>query len=152
MRRYSLLFVVLAVFMVMFAPAALAAPPQGVEITVDVDIASITGDFTATGPAVASGDMCPAGEATGAYDGSFVDTPWFTTFTVDYTFTCDDGTGAAFLRLRVWLDRDTGETFALWRATGGVGDYVGLRGVGWLIGTPTVPGEIQDVYTGWLRF
>lgn len=34
MGRDSLLFVVLAIFMVMFAPAALAAPPWGVEITV----------------------------------------------------------------------------------------------------------------------
>lgn len=151
MRRYSLLFVVLAVFMVMFAPAALAAPPRGVEITVDVDIASITGDFTATGPAVATGSMCPAGEATGAYASGFVEGRWFTTFKVDYTLDCDDGSGAAFFRLNVWLNRDTGHTFALWRATGGVGDYVGLRGGGWLIGTPTVPGEIQDVYTGWLR-
>ena len=152
MRRFSVLFVVLSVLMVMFAPAALAAPPSGVEITVDVDIAAVSGDFTATGPAVANGLLCPAGSATGVFVGDTGEGRRFTTFTVDYTFECDDESGAAVLRLNVWLDRSTGRTFALWRATGGEGDYVGLRGRGWLVGTPTLPGQIEDVYHGWLRF
>ena len=152
MRRFSLLFVVLSVLMVTFAPAAVAEPPRGVKITADVDIATATGDFTATGAAVANGYLCPAGVATGEYVGDFNEGRRFTTFTIDYTLTCDDLSGAAYLRLNVWLNRDTGRTFALWRATGGEGNYVGLRGGGWLIGTPTVPGEIEDAYTGWLRF
>lgn len=152
MRRFSVLLVTLSVLMVMFAPAALAAPPRGVEITVDVNIASISGDFAATGPAVADGLLCPAGSATGEYVGDVNEGRRFTTFTVDYRFDCDDGSGAAMLRVKVWLNPSTGRTFALWRATGGEGDYVGLRGGGWLVGTPTLPGQIEDVYHGWLRF
>ncbi|MDJ0954608.1 MAG: hypothetical protein QNJ81_13100 [Acidimicrobiia bacterium] len=152
MRRLSLLLVVLSVFMVTFAPAAVAEPPHGVKITAEIDIATVTGDFTATGDAVANGLLCPAGEAAGVYVGDINEGRRFTTFTIDYTLTCDDLSGAAYLRLKVWLNPDTGRTFALWRATGGDGDYAGLRGGGWLIGTPTVPGEIEDAYTGWLRF
>jgi hypothetical protein len=151
MRRFSVLFVVLSVLMVMFAPAALAAPLRGVEITVDVDIAAVSGDFTATGPAVGPGLLCPDGSAKG-FVGDVREGTWFDTFTVDYTFTCKNGLDAAMLRLNVWLNRSTGRTFALWRVTGGEGAYVGLRGGGWLVGTPTEPGHIEDVYHGWLRF
>ncbi len=151
MRRFSVLFIVLTVVMVMFAPAAVAAPPRGVEITVDVDIASVTGDFTATGPAVADGLLCLAGSADGVV-GDVREGRRFTTFTVDYTFECDDQSGAFDLRLKVWLNPSTGRTFALWWATGGDGNYVGLRGGGWLVGTPYGTGQITDVYHGWLRF
>jgi hypothetical protein len=151
MRRFSVLFVVLSVLMVMFAPAALAAPPRGVEITVDVDIANVSGPFTATGPAVGPGLLCPAGTAEG-FVGDVREGTWFSTFTVDYTFTCENGVDAAVLRLNVWLHRSTGRTFALWRATGGEGAYVGLRGGGWLVGTPYGTNQIEDVYHGWLRF
>jgi hypothetical protein len=145
MRRGFVLLIVFALFMVVFAPPAAAGPRERVTITVDTDIAAVAGPFTASGP------VCGSGMANGVYLGEARDFGSLALFKIDFTFDCDDDSGEFVIRLNVVLNRNTGRTFALWRVVGGTEAYDGLRGFGYLIGTPGEPGFIQDVYTGVMR-
>lgn len=145
MRKLSVLFIVVALFVVVFAPAAAAAPPEPVTITADIDIAAVEGPFVATGP------VCSSGTASGVFVGPVREFGPFASFRVDYTFDCVDDSGEFVIQLNVLLNRFTGRTFALWQVLSGSGAYAGLQGFGYLIGTPTEPGSIQDVYTGVMR-
>jgi hypothetical protein len=48
----------------------------------------------------------------------------------------------------VKLDNITGMTTAHWKFVNGSGAYASLKGHGTLVGTPTIPGQIYDVYDG----
>ena len=131
-------------------PAAWARP-LAVEIVVEETLPVVIPDpgqpFVATGPAVDRGVLCPEGTTE---DIAFAARPggWFTRLTIEKLFTCGDSSGDFTVQLRVKLFPD-GTTTALWKVTGGTGDYATLMGSGTLVGTPIVPGEsIEDVYTG----
>lgn len=104
------------------------------------------GPFVATGPAVDTGVICPSGDTINIALES-MPRPHFTLLKVEKIFTCDDGTGTFEVKMRVKLF-PSGDTTAFWRITGGTDDYSSLRGRGSLVGTPTGPGTIEDVYTG----
>ena len=128
---------------VLAAPAAAAAPPEGVTIVSNVtfvDGGPNVGDFTASGAAVGAGTLCPSG--TFVDDGiRFAGFPARTgevQLQVLKTFTCDDGSGTFSVKMQIKANFGTGiETFQ-WVITGGTGDYASLHGSG--TGT-TVPRE-----------
>jgi hypothetical protein len=136
------------------ATPAEAAPPLGVEITVQETIPTSIpgggGPFVATGPAVDAGVMCPSGTTintalTTSGSGTVVN------LKVEKQFTCGDGSGTFMVKMRVRLDTETGFTVARWNAKRGTGDYAKLHGSGWLQGTPTGAGTIEDFYIGKLK-
>ena len=134
------------------APAAAAAPPQGVTIVSDVtfvDGGPNIGEFTANGAAVDGGTLCDSG--------TFVDDgirlAGFPARTGDVqiqvlkTFTCDDGSGTFSLKMQIKANFETGiETFQ-WVITGGTEDYAGLRGSGTGSTVPR-PGGNTNTYVG----
>jgi hypothetical protein len=129
---------------------AAAAPPPNVHIEVP-EVIGVNGDpFTASGAAVSAGVICASGTvddlavvSSGSGAGTFV------ILHVDKRFTCDDLSGTFDVRMVVRLDETTDSTTAHWRIVGGTGAYSGLRGGGWLVGTPIVPDEsILDIYDG----
>jgi len=149
-KSLAVLFSSIALLAVTGLPA-LAAPPLDVSIIAEETIpASTGGTFLASGGAVATGLICPAGTTSnvvGPAHGTTV-----VTFRVDKTFTCTDGSGTFTARMNVRLDPVTGETEASWRVVTGSGSYALLRGTGKLIGVPIVVGiSITDYYTGRLH-
>ena len=128
---------------VVAAPAAAAAPPQGVTIVSDVTFANEGpnfGDFEATGATVDAGTMCASGTFVddGIRFAGFQGRQGDIQIQVLKTFTCDDGSGTFSLKMQIQATPDTGiETFQ-WVITGGTEDYDSLRGSG--TGT-TVPRE-----------
>lgn len=151
--RFILAFVpaVLAVG-VLGAPAAAAAPPEGVTIVSDVTFVEggpNVGVFDATGAAVDSGTLCGSGtfEDQGIRFAGFPAQTGEVQLQVLKRFTCDDGSGTFDLKMQIKANFDTGlETFQ-WVITGGTGDYATLRGSG--TGT-TVPraGGNTNTYVG----
>lgn len=146
--RLSLLVSALAVMMTVVP--AMAAPPAGVHIEVTATIAQNPDPFTASGPAVEDGIICPAGEST---DLSVVVTGppagAFRILRVLKRFACADDSGTFDVRLLVHLDLTTNATTAGWQIVGGTGAYAGLHGQGKLVGHPIVPGvSITDIYDG----
>ena len=120
---------------------------------VEHDISGGTGVFTASGSAVDADAMCPAGDVEDL-SVEVYETPngIYEILIVTKKFTCDDSSGTFDVKMVVRLDLSTNETIAIWRFTGGTGDYDGLRGLGKLVGTPVDPGvSITDVYDGKIR-
>ena len=144
-------FGVLAVLACMALTAApvMAAPPLAVLFDVTAGIASDPDPFTASGPAVDAGLVCPTGETTDLSNvSSGPPGGTFTILRVTKRFTCDSG-GTFDVKLVVYLDLVTHETTANWNIVGGTGAYAGLHGGGKLAGVPIVPGaSIQDSYDG----
>lgn len=129
----------------------MAAPPLDVHIEVPEIIAPGTLDpFTATGPAVVIGIVCPSGDVedlsvivSGPPGGTF------RILRIVKRLVCDDGSGTFDVKLVARLDLTTNETTANWKIIEGTGDYLGLHGNGKLIGIPIVPGiSIRDIYDG----
>lgn len=155
MRKFvGLLAVAMVAIVLIPATPIEAAPPLGVEITVQEIIPTTIpgggGPFVATGPAVDAGVMCPSGTTintalTTSGSGTVVN------LGVEKLFTCDNGSGTFIVKMRVRLDTETGFTFARWNAKRGTGDYANLHGSGELAGTPTGPGTIEDFYFGKLK-
>jgi len=146
--RIVLLVSVLTGALFMSVPAS-AAPGLDVAITAH-EIIGGGGDFVASGSAVDVGLVCESGTTSNVV-GPFHGTTTLR-FSVDKTFTCDDGSGTFLVKMSVRLDTVTNETTANWKVKSGTGDYTDLAGRGTLIGTPGAPGEdITDVYSGKLR-
>lgn len=137
----------------------LAAVPGWATQPLAVHIESLTtigigmvDQFTATGPAVAAGYICPVGqvETTSVAQlanpaGSLV------ILMADKEFSCST-TDTFVLRMVIKLDTATGYTTARWRIISGTGAYAGLKGRGTLIGIPDVLGvTIWDYYDGRLQ-
>jgi len=136
------------------APASRSAVHIVVPSTID------TGDkdpFTATGPAVDAGTVCPTGDVSDleviirGNPGRNV-----RILRILKHFKCGDGSGTFDMRLVVRLDltpyanpRTTGR----WRVVRGTGRYAQLRGIGGLIGTTIVnaPESVLDTYDGRMR-
>ncbi|MEN8173755.1 MAG: hypothetical protein ABFS03_12870, partial [Chloroflexota bacterium] len=131
-------------------PVMAAGPPLAVEILdIGHDIGGGFGSFTASGPAVDGGLVCPAGDVYDTHTNSS-GPPGGTLriLNVDKLFVCDDFSGTFDIQMVVRLDTSTGYTTANWIVTGGTGDYAGLHGKGKLDGTPGAPGFIDDFYYG----
>jgi hypothetical protein len=133
---------------------AMAIKPLDVQINVpENSVGPIPDNFTASGPAVFDGILCPSG--------TVIDLDWWTSgppagnfriLHVTKQFTCDDDSGSFDVDLVVRLDLVTDETTANWKVVGGTGDYSKLKGNGKLIGTPGGIGAIiDDEYLGKLH-
>lgn len=154
MGKKTLLKLTVVVVVLLASLAAIpvmAAPPANVHIEVPTTVDLNDVDyFTASGPAVAAGTVCAAGEVTdGTYAVSGPPGGAFRNIRGTKTFTCDDGSGTFDVYLNIRLDVASGYTTARWRVVGGTGAYAGLHGVGSLAGTPIVYQQsILDVYDG----
>jgi len=147
-RKFKFSVLVTALSIVLTVVPVMAAPPLEVHIEHPYD--PTPGPFTATGPAVDTGVVCPTGDV---FDLSFKRSGppggTFRILRVLKQFLCDDGSGTFDVKLVVRLDLTTPGTTASWRVVGGTGDYVGLHGNGKLVGIPIVPGSgILDIYDG----
>jgi hypothetical protein len=104
------------------------------------------GPFTASGPAVDAGLICPSGDTidiygrvTGFRSGTGMN------FHIVKRFTCADGSGDFLVKLEVRTDRK-GDNFN-WMIIGGTGNYVNLHGKGQGVGLPADYG-VLDLYKG----
>ena len=153
MRRVIALSAVVATVLgLLVVPAAAVSTPLRVTIEDTAQIAAGTGDFVATGQAVAAGVMCSSG-TTAVTSSTRTDlSPNWALLRIRKIAECDDGSGMFNIRMNVLLNVSTGETFALWRFRAGTGSYTSLAGVGVLVGTPIVQGvSVLDVYRGRVR-
>ena len=134
------------------APAAAAAPPQGVTIVSDVTFVEggpNIGVFTASGPAVDAGTLCDSGtfEDQGLRLAGFPARTGDLQIQVLKTFTCDDGSGTFDLKMQIKANPETGlETFQ-WVMLGGSDAYATLRGTGTGTTVPR-PGGNTNTYVG----
>lgn len=143
-----ILFLVLSV-----APGAASSPPQGVEFevptTLPPDGGPSFGPFTATGPAVDAGIVCPSGDTIDVFGKRSGDQSQ-RGFNIQIVklFTCDDGSGEFFVKLQVRIDQK-GDNFN-WTIMKGTGDYVKLHGTGKGVGLylSAEPEVVLDLYTG----
>jgi len=134
------------------APATASSPPLAVNFEVQTVVLEEDpdfGPFTASGPAVDAGIVCPSGDVIDA----FVKASGFQSQTgvnlqVVKLFTCDDGSGEFYVKLQVRID-SKGDNFN-WNIVGGTGAYEKLHGTGSGIGIPTTEG-VLDLYEGQLH-
>ena len=104
------------------------------------------GPFTATGPAVDAGLICPSGDTIDIY--SLVTRFRSVTginFHIVKRFTCADGSGDFLVKLEVRADRK-GDNFR-WMIIDGTGKYENLHGTGQGVGEPAENG-VRDLYEG----
>jgi hypothetical protein len=161
MRKAILLVAVMALFLVALpiGPAS-ASPPEQVTFVgpayfMGPDAGA--GLFTATGPAVDSGAMCPGGtvlDVFGKLAPKMGQSPNGFNMQIVNEFTCGDGTGTFMIKLQVHITYYP--TFN-WVVVGGTGDYEDLRGNGDgygdhpLFNGAPVPIGVWDVYEGKLH-
>jgi hypothetical protein len=133
----------------LWAPAALAAPPPVTTITIDVTFGGPE-TFTATGDVVCDSGTAVSGPtivAGGGRRGGGV-----LTFHVVKTLTCADGSGTFKLLVDAAASRTSTGTFGGFAAGQGTGEHAGLQGGGQLVGTARPDGSgVTDVYTGRLH-
>jgi hypothetical protein len=143
---FALLVVILALST--SVTAALAEPPHAVVIE-SLETFTPGDTFTASGPSVVAGVMCPSGgieDLTNVMSG-----PHGRFLHIDATkrLTCDDASGTIDVELQVRLNLDTLATTGRWSVIGGTGAYTTLHGGGRIDGTPVVPSvSIYDIYNG----
>jgi len=87
-----------------------------------------TGTFTATGPAVDAGLVCPEGTI-GYTPNPDVDTPGVIWRWED-ELTCGDGTGTFLLGVNVYIEDSAPMYFGAWNIVTGTGNYAELQGGG----------------------
>ena len=144
MRKLAVLAMV-AIWLIPAIPAS-ATPPTAVGFFVPTEF-GVTNHFTASGPAVDSGLMCP----TGTVDDIFGKISGFKSqtgviFQVVKVFTCDDDSGSFVVKLQVRIDFK-GDNFQ-WVVLGGDGAYSKLHGSGSGIGIDPTETAITDIYEG----
>ena len=161
MRKLILLAAVGALFLVALPiGAAGAAPPEQVTFEGPAYFAGQdagTGFFTATGPAVDSGAMCPGGAVTDVYTKiapKMGQSPNGFNMQIVKDFTCDDDSGTFSIKLQVHITYFP--TFN-WVVVDGTGAYEDLKGNGngygafpLPVGAPE-PIGVWDVYEGKLH-
>ena len=129
---------------------AAASPPVDVEITVDSTIppdgGPSYGPFTARGPAVEAGVICPSGDTfeTFGKGTGFQSNSGFN-FQVIKRFTCADGSGTFLVKMQVRVDHK-GDNFS-WNIVGGTGAYERLHGAGQGI-APATPTGVLGMLSG----
>jgi hypothetical protein len=132
---------------------AQAAPALGVHIAVETSFIDggpeSGGPFTATGPAVDAGLICPGGDTHDVFGktAGYQSEKGLNILLVK-EFTCADGSGAFFVKLQVRLDA-RGDRFA-WAILEGTEDHDTLHGAGTGYGDYPSDGEydVLDVYDG----
>ena len=153
-RRLPLILVLTAALMVAAVLPAGATPPSGVNIEVET---SLVGEnppapFTATGPAVDDGVICPEGtvvNATGKVSGNFK--TGFNFQGIKH-FTCENGSGEFFVNLQARIFFSERPTKFQWNVVDGTDDYEDLHGAGSGVGLPDCgPDCVLDVYDGGLH-
>jgi hypothetical protein len=123
----------------LLAPAASAASP--VEITLTV--VSFGGAETFT----ASGGFCASGTATSS-DFWFAGGGRASTFHLDKTFTCANGTDSLTIHLNAATANGSPQDQGGWKVVSGTGAYEGIHGGGNLVGIYTDTGGVIDHYVG----
>ncbi len=149
-RTVSISLLLALTLLLLSATIAFAARPLAFHMEVH-EIINGTGEtFYASGPAVDAGVICPTGTQTDLINNTFGPPKGDYRFLyIVKSFSCEDGTGTFFIKMRVKLELTTGNTTARWYFTDGSGAYNHIRGHGTLVGTPIVPGySIMDVYDG----
>jgi hypothetical protein len=130
-----------------------AAPAMAVHIDVETaffDGGPVSGGpFTATGPAVDAGLICPTGSTidVGSKASGYQSAGGWVSLIVVKAFTCDDGSGAFLVKLEVRLDA-RGDHFS-WVILDGTDAYAQLHGAGRGYGAePLGDYDVLDVYDG----
>ena len=133
------------------SPAAAASIPLAVNFEVHTEFGSdgtgpSFGPFTATGPAVDDGLICPRGDTIDIYGRvtGFRSVKGMN-FHIIKRFTCADGSGDFLVKLEVRIDQK-GDNFN-WMIIDGTGNYDNLHGTGQGIGLPADYG-VLDLYKG----
>jgi hypothetical protein len=104
------------------------------------------GPFTATGPAVNAGLICPSGDTIDIYGrGTGFRSVTGVNFHIVKRFTCADGSGDLLVKLEVRVDQK-GDNFN-WMIIEGTGDYDNLHGTGKGVGI-SADYSVLDLYEG----
>jgi hypothetical protein len=150
-RTMSISLFIVLVLLLLSVSAALASPPLAIHIEVYEEIAGGPDDFTASGPAVGAGAVCPTGKVADLYFYNYKPSNQkYDYLFIEKQFTCA-GTFETFnITMKVKLNRLTGDTTAKWEFAGGTGPYTSLSGHGKLVGVPDPnnSGFIWDYYDG----
>ena len=161
MRKVILLVAVIALFLVALPIGSAGATPpeqvtfEGPSYFMGPDAG--TGFFTATGPAVDSGAMCPGGTVADIYTKAapkMGQSPNGVNLQIVKEFTCDDGSGVFLVKLQVHITYYP--TFN-WVIVDGTGAYEDLKGNGDGFGAYPLfngvpePIGVGDVYEGKLH-
>jgi hypothetical protein len=140
---------ILISLLVLASPVSAASKPMDVNIISPLNTTTQTGTFTASGPAVDAGLICPSGDVidmegkvAGNFDNGFIN------LRVKKLFVCDDSSGTFDVYMNVKVYFDPPYSTAIWRIAGGTGDYATLKGAGSLVGEPLNEFEILDIYDG----
>jgi len=148
-RTVSTSMLLVLTILLLTVTVAFAAAPQAFHMEVHEMILGSGETFYASGPAVDAGVVCPTGITSDIYSNSFGPPNGnYTYLYIVKSYSCTDGTGTFYIKMKVKLENNTGNTTARWQFTDGSGAYSRLRGHGTLVGTPTIPDYIMDVYDG----
>ena len=149
-RTVSISVLIVLTILLLSATVAFAAAPLGFHMEVTEVINGSGETFNASGPAVIAGVVCPTGTTSDVVVNTFGPTNGNYQFLyIVKSFTCGNGSGTFFIKMKVKLDLSTGYTTAKWQFTNGSGAYRHLRGHGTLVGIPINPFLIiQDIYDG----
>lgn len=149
MKFISLFVGVLLLALNVSVVSAIAPSPVHIEVEEQFGIGSID-PFTASGTAVDNGLICAAGTVEDIANSTNDPGGPFRIIWALKRFDCGDGTFD--LEMVVRLDLSTRNTTARWRIIQGTGAYVGLKGLGSLVGITNYPAPgILDIYDGKLR-
>lgn len=152
MRKLSMLLVIALILLLAAAPAAASSPPLNVVfevVTLFPPEGPTYGPFTASGPAVDAGIVCPSGDTIDTFGkASGYQSQTGVNFQVIKLFACDDGSGEFYVKLQVRIDAK-GDNFR-WTIVDGSGAYEKLHGTGSGIGLP-IPDGVFDIYDGKLH-
>ena len=161
MRKAILLVAIVALFLVALPIGSAGATPpeqvtfEGPAYFMGPDAG--TGFFTATGPAVDSGTVCPEGTVVDVYGKlapKMGQSPNGFNMQIVKEFTCDDDSGTFLIKLQVHI---TYFPVFNWVVVGGTGDYEDLKGNGDGYGAFPLfnggpdPIGVWDVYEGRLH-
>jgi hypothetical protein len=143
-----------ALCLVFPASVVTATTPASVEFfvptVIPADGGPTYGPFTASGPAVDAGIMCPTGQTADVFGkAAGFQSPAGINLLVVKQFTCDDRSGTFLVKLQVRIDARS-DNFT-WLVIAGDGAYARLRGAGSGFGTFPYPDEVDDNYAGGLH-
>jgi len=145
--RAAALIAALALLLPASALAAARQPTLGVTFDVHTVFGQSSVPFTASGPAVDAGFVCPVGTVDDL-SGSLIETRQGWTGQFVKEFTCTDGSGSFVVKLQVRLDK-RGDNFS-WTVLSGTDRYASLRGAGSGFGIG-FEGGVEDYYAGQVR-
>ena len=152
-KAVTVLFCALAILLFLPAAPAGASPAPlslhfDVDTTIPEDVTQATyGPFTATGPAVDAGLICPSGDTIDVvYWASGFHAIQGINFHLVKRFTCTDGSGGFLVKLEVRYDRKGGNFN--WMILEGTGQYENLHGAGQGMAIDGTPSYVHDVYDG----